>query len=81
MATRAVNLVNKLLGEEVITECSIQTSDGVNVADVVWASDAFIRQFAYETLYMSAPELCIEIVSPANAEISGKMELYLAMVR
>ncbi len=47
----AANLVNKLPGGEVITECSIQTSDGVKVAEVVWASDEFIRQFAYETPY------------------------------
>jgi hypothetical protein len=28
----------------IIMECSIQTSDGVKVADVAWASDAFIAQ-------------------------------------
>jgi Uma2 family endonuclease len=74
----AANLVNKLPGGEVITECSIQTAEGVKVADVVWASDEFIRQFTYETPYPKAPELCIEIVSPSNAEISGKVDLYLA---
>lgn len=76
----ATNLINKLPDGEVITECSIQTSEGVKVADVVWASDEFIRQFAYETPYPKAPELCIEIVSPSNAkaEIRGKVDLYLA---
>jgi len=50
------------------------------VADVVWASDEFIRTFAYETPYPKAPEICIEIVSPSNskAEITGKVNLYLA---
>lgn len=65
---------------EVITECSIQTSDGVKVADVAWASAAFIAEFGYATPYPKAPELCVEIVSPSNSkqEISEKVELYLA---
>ncbi|WP_446008044.1 Uma2 family endonuclease [Candidatus Electrothrix sp.] len=76
----AANLINKLPNGEVITECSIQTSEGVKVADVAWASDEFIRTFAYETPYPKAPEICIEIVSPSNSkvEISGKVNLYLA---
>ena len=39
----------------VITECSIQTSDGVKVADVAWASDEFISQYAEITPYPQAP--------------------------
>jgi Uma2 family endonuclease len=63
----------------VITECSIQTSQGVKVADVAWASDAFIERFGFETPYKRAPELCVEVVSPSNApgEIAEKVELYL----
>ncbi len=65
---------------EVITECSMQTSDGVKVADVAWASDDFIARFGYETPYQKAPEVCVEITSPSNsqAEIEHKVELYLA---
>ena len=76
----AANLVNGLPDGEVITECSIQTSEGVKVADVAWASKEFIRLFAYETPYPKAPEICIEIVSPSNSkmEITGKVDLYLA---
>jgi len=76
----AANLINKLPNGEVITKCSIHTSEGVKVADVAWASDEFIRTFADETPYPKAPEICIEIVSPSNskAEITGKMDLYLA---
>lgn len=37
-------------------ECSIQTSDSVKVADVAWASDAFIEYHGYETPYLRAPE-------------------------
>jgi len=73
-------LTNHLPGGEVIAECSIQTSDGVKVADVVWASNDFIATFDYKTPYSKAPEICVEIVSPSNSkeEISNKVELYLA---
>ena len=65
---------------EVITECSIQTSDGVKVADVAWASEAFIAEHGLTTPYQKAPEICVEIVSPSNTklEIEHKVELYLA---
>ncbi|CAK0739025.1 Uma2 domain-containing protein [Gammaproteobacteria bacterium] len=73
-------LWNNFPDGEVITECSIQTSDGVKVADVAWASVAFITEFGYTTPYPKSPELCIEIVSPSNSkiEIALKVELYLA---
>ena len=51
---------------EVIAECSIQTSEGVKVADIAWASTEFINEFAYKTPYPKAPEICVEIVSPSN---------------
>lgn len=76
----AINLGNKLPDGEVISECSIQTSEGVKVADIAWASELFIQTFAYTTPYPKAPEICIEIVSPSNskAEMAEKVELYLA---
>ena len=57
-----------------------KTSEGVKVADVAWASAAFIAEFDYATPYPKAPELCVEIVSPSNSkiEIAEKVELYLA---
>ncbi len=65
---------------EIINECSIQTTDGVKVADVAWASDEFIGEYGYQTPYPKAPEICVEIVSPSNskASIEFKVELYLA---
>lgn len=73
-------LINTLPDGEVIAECSIQTPDGVKVADVAWASHQFIKTYAYITPYPKAPEICVEIVSPSNSklEISEKVELYLA---
>lgn len=65
---------------DIIIECSIQTSDGVKVADVAWASSAFIAQYGYTTPYPRAPEICVEIASPSNAleELEKKADLYLA---
>ncbi len=67
-------------GGKIIMECSVQTSDGVKVADVAWASDAFISKYGYDTPYPRAPELCVEVVSPSNSEeeMQHKVELYLA---
>jgi Uma2 family endonuclease len=64
---------------EVIAECSIQTDDNVKVADLVWASNAFIQDYAYKTPYPKAPEICIEIISPSNSqqEMQQKIKLYL----
>ncbi len=47
----SVNLSNNLPQGEVIAECSIQTPDGVKVADVAKASDEFINTFSYKTPY------------------------------
>ena len=63
-----------------ITECSIQTSQGVKVADVAWISDEFFARYGYETPYKRAPEICVEIISSSNSkeEMEEKVELYLA---
>jgi Uma2 family endonuclease len=65
---------------KIIMECSIETADGVKVADVAWASDEFINAYGYETPYKVAPEICVEIISPSNStpEINEKIQLYLA---
>lgn len=65
---------------KIITECSIETSDGVKVADIAWASEDFIAEYGDVTPYPKAPEICVEVVSPSNSkkEIEHKVELYLA---
>ncbi len=62
-----------------ITECSISTSEGTKVADVAWASNAFINEWGTVTPFPRAPELCVEIVSPSNSreEMRIKKDLYL----
>jgi Uma2 family endonuclease len=63
----------------IIMECSIQTTDGVKVADVAWASTPFIDKYGYDTPYPKAPEICVEVSSPPNSkgEIEEKIQLYL----
>lgn len=72
-------LERKLKKGVALTECSLQTTDGVKVADVAWCSNKFIKQYGYETPYSHAPEICIEIVSPSNSkeEMTNKAQLYL----
>lgn len=64
----------------IFPECPIQTARGVKVPDVVWASAAFLSQYANTSPFPRAPELCIEIMSPANSmrEMDDKRELYFA---
>lgn len=78
------NKVARLIENEkqngvIIIECSILTSEGVRVADIAWASDEFYAEFADKTPYPKAPEICVEIKSPANskAEMDEKIRLYL----
>ena len=75
----AILLSQLLKNGKRISECSIQTSKGVKVADVTWLSDEFITKNKYVTPYLNAPELCVEIVSPSNSkeEILEKIALYL----
>jgi len=70
---------SKLPKGKVITECSVNTPEGVKVADVAWASDAFINEYGFETPYEIAPEICVEVVSSSNTkkEMAEKIELYL----
>ena len=66
-------------GGRVLDKCSIQTTDGVRVADVAWVSDQRLAEFGSQTPYPRAPELCVEVMSPANtwAEMHMKAGLYL----
>ena len=72
-------LKRKLKKGEVLIECSVQTTEGVKVADVAWCSKAFIKQYGFETPYSHAPDICIEVVSPSNSteEMINKAQLYL----
>ncbi|HMO66699.1 MAG TPA: Uma2 family endonuclease [Verrucomicrobiota bacterium] len=62
----------------VLTECPISTADGVKAADVAWASAGAMRNLGNRACFAEAPELCVEVLSPANsaAEMREKVALY-----
>ncbi len=68
------------LGGQAIAEAVVQTRAGISVADVAWASAAFMQAHGTETPFTQAPELCIEIASPSNSRkaLREKMDACLA---
>lgn len=76
----AVELGRQLTDGGVLTECPVLTGIGVRVPDVAWASSAFLATHGDATPYPAAPEICVEIVSPSNAEeeMQQKLAAYLA---
>ena len=54
-------------GGRVVVECSIQTSDGVRVADVAWISNERLARVGESTPFTEAPEVCVEIMSSADS--------------
>jgi Uma2 family endonuclease len=78
---KIVSLLSRFMSTGVIiSECSVQTSEGVKVADVAWASDTFMQRNRGSNPFLEAPELCVEILSPSNTlqEMEEKKELYFA---
>ena len=63
---------------KMISECPIQTNDGVKVADIVWISIEKHQRYKNEILLPIAPEICIEVLSPSNSqrEMNDKKALY-----
>lgn len=51
-----------------ITECSVQTTKGVKVADVAWASLDFFKRNKLRNPYLESPEIMIEVISPSNTK-------------
>ena len=68
------------LAGQVLVEASVVTAKGVFVTDVAWASAQFIGRHKFETPFTSAPEICIEVVSPSNSvkELTDQRVAYLA---
>jgi len=79
-AALVLELGRTMPGGRPITECSILTSIGIRVSDVVWASADFMSSYGEIAPYQRAPEICIQILSPSNvgAEIDEKTRAYLA---
>ena len=61
-----------------LTECPVSTADGVKATDVAWASAETMRTRGNYACFPTAPEICVEVLSPSNTkpEITEKMALY-----
>ena len=59
-------------------EVPISTSDGIRAADVAWTSEERFAKIYDPRTYLAAPDICIEVVSPANSEreMAEKKALY-----
>jgi Uma2 family endonuclease len=62
----------------VATECPLSTLDGVKAVDVAWLSEARADELESQSCLLTAPEVCVEVLSPANTkeEIEEKIALY-----
>ena len=72
-------LKHYLMKGRVTVETPISTSEGVRIADASWASDNFLSSLPEKCVCLpSAPEICIEVVSPSNSrgELEEKRRLY-----
>ncbi len=67
-----------LPGGTAIAECPVATTGGVKVADAAWISDERLKQAGNRKCFSTAPEICVEVISPCNtrAEIAEKRRLY-----
>jgi Uma2 family endonuclease len=76
---RIIRWFNRMGEGEVFPECPIQTGGGVRVADVAWASVAFLKKYGLESLALpESPEIVVEVLSPSNSagEMDAKRKLY-----
>jgi len=76
---RLAKLLGNQLNGEVFTELAVQTTKGVRVPDVAWGSKEYVQKHIKDVYALSAPELCVEIISPSNnrEEMEDKVELFL----
>jgi len=72
-------LLGNTLSGNIFTELAIQTRQGVRVPDVAWGSYDFIKKHRGELFASSAPEICVEIISPSNSsqEMNEKIHLFI----
>jgi Uma2 family endonuclease len=68
-----------VLGGVAFIEPPIVTPVGLYAPDLAWASTDFVAAHRGETPFMSAPQLCIEVISPSNSrkEIREKTHAYV----
>ena len=76
---KLAGILSTQLGGEVFTELAILTRKGVRVPDVAWGTHDYFQQHLGDICATSAPEICIEILSPSNStsEMQEKTSLFL----
>ena len=67
-AAITVLLGTQLRGGRSMTECPIQTEEGVKAVDVAWVSNERRLSRPNDPVYLIAPEICAEVLSPSNSE-------------
>ncbi len=74
----AIQLDRLMTGGRVITECPVSTSERVKGCDVAWISRERFAPMAEAVCLTTAPEICVEVLSPRNSkgEIAEKVRLY-----
>jgi Uma2 family endonuclease len=79
-ATIARLLGERMNGGKVLVECAVETTGGIKVADATWVSDARFEVIKDQFSSSTAPEICVEVLSPSNTlqEMMEKKDLYLA---
>ncbi len=62
----------------VTTECAVDTPEGTKVADTTWSSPERFKVNEHAFSCSVAPEICVEVLSPANdlTEMTAKRDLY-----
>ena len=79
LQSKLARILGDLLADgEAIVELAVETKDSTKVPDVVWASKTMIDRQSSDLSWLNAPEICVEVLSPANTtdEIDQKRELY-----
>ncbi len=76
---KLAQILGRDLGGKIFTELAIQTRLGVKVPDVAWGTEEYFQQHCEDICAQSAPEICIEILSPSKTviEMQDKILLYL----
>jgi Uma2 family endonuclease len=76
----ALLLRQKLSGGLSIPECPIQTEEGVKAVDVAWVSRERRASRPNDPVYLIAPEICVEVLSPPNLEeeLAERRRLFFA---
>ena len=79
LQSEVVTRLHQLSPEGVsVTVCPVSTSDGVKLVDASWMSRERYEPMRDCEIFETAPEICIEILSPSNtrAEMEERRDLY-----